>query len=105
MILKLQYNNLPYSLQQKISYEQIKKYVFFGSELEKKIQKIIKNKLIGHSSLVHIKESRKMAIKYGCTNEAELLECAKIITNTERQFTVINKSNFENLNWQRHQFN
>ena len=105
MYLKSDYNNLPYSIQQQVSYESIKRYIFWGALFPKKLQKMISNKVAGYSHAISIKCSRKVAKEYGCVNERELSEAKEIILRSKLgRFSELVDS-FANLSWQKPTFN
>ena len=99
MNLKSQYNELPFLVRQKISYEQIRNYVFLGSRI-RVFERILRSKLVGYRPALVIKESRTFAKQYGCVNEKELFERSTICSTTQSKVVVGDKVFFAKLYWQ-----
>lgn len=105
MNLKSDYGNLPYFIQQKVTYQSLKNYIFFGMPFPKHLQKMISNKTPGYSHALSIKSYRQVAKDYGCTNEAQLLEAGEIILRTKLSLFSNLVDSFKNLSWQKPQLN
>lgn len=101
----LLYRALPYAIQQKVTYKDIEKHIFFGAKFPSYLQKIIRVKREGYSTVESFKKARIIAREYGCANAKDLQEVSLMLEKTETCFERSPSSEAGNTAWQKAELN